>query len=113
VIGSHISHYRILSKIGQGGMGEVYLAEDLQLDRKVALKFLPEGQASDETARRRLLREANAAARLDHPFITKVYEVGEGASPAGAPGIPFIAMEPNRRMRGLIRKKCRRRAQPS
>ena len=93
MIGSQISHYRILSKIGQGGMGEVYLAEDLQLDRKVALKFLPEGQAPDETARRRLLREANAAARLDHPFITKVYEVGEGAPAAGAPGIPFIAME--------------------
>ena len=78
VIGSQISHYRILSKIGKGGMGEVYLAEDLQLDRKVALKFLPEGQVPDETARRRLLREANAAARLDHPFITKVYEVGQG-----------------------------------
>ena len=93
MIGSQISHYRILSKIGQGGMGEVYLAEDLQLDRKVALKFLPEGQAPDETARRRLLREANAAARLDHPFITKVYEVGEGAPAAGDPGIPFIAME--------------------
>ena len=93
MIGSQISHYRILSKIGQGGMGEVYLAADLHLDRKVALKFLPEGQAPDETARRRLLREANAAARLDHPFITKVYEVGEGAPAAGDPGIPFIAME--------------------
>jgi serine/threonine protein kinase/tetratricopeptide (TPR) repeat protein len=96
VLGSQISHYRILSRIGQGGMGEVYLAEDLQLDRKVALKLLPEGQAPDETARRRLLREANAAARLDHPFITKVYEVGLGeAAPEapGIPGIPFIAME--------------------
>jgi tetratricopeptide (TPR) repeat protein len=71
-------------------MGEVYLAEDLQLDRKVALKFLPEGQVPDETARRRLLREANAAARLDHPFITKVYEVGQSEAD---PGIPFIAME--------------------
>jgi eukaryotic-like serine/threonine-protein kinase len=90
VIGSQISHYRILSKIGKGGMGEVYLAEDLQLDRKVALKFLPDGQVPDETSRRRLLREANAAARLDHPFITKVYEVGQGDA---APGIPFIAME--------------------
>ena len=90
MIGSQISHYRILSKIGKGGMGEVYLAEDLQLDRKVALKFLPEGQVPDETSRRRLLREANAAARLDHPFITKVYEVGQGDA---APGIPFIAME--------------------
>ena len=96
MIGSQISHYRIVSKIGHGGMGEVYLAEDLRLDRKVALKFLPEGQAPDDTSRRRLLREANAAARLDHPFITKVYEVGEGEAPSGtsgAPGIPFIAME--------------------
>ena len=90
MIGSQISHYRILAKIGKGGMGEVYLAEDLQLDRKVALKFLPDGQVPDETSRRRLLREANAAARLDHPFITKVYEVGQGDA---APGIPFIAME--------------------
>ncbi len=90
MIGSQISHFRILSKIGKGGMGEVYLAEDLQLDRKVALKFLPEGQVPDETGRRRLLREANAAARLDHPFITKVYEVGQGETDAG---IPFIAME--------------------
>jgi tetratricopeptide (TPR) repeat protein/predicted Ser/Thr protein kinase len=87
VIGSQISHYRVLSKIGEGGMGEVYLAQDLRLDRRVALKFLPEGQAVDETARRRLLREANAAARLDHPFITKVYEVGEDGPQ------PFIAME--------------------
>jgi tetratricopeptide (TPR) repeat protein len=93
VIGSQISHYRILSKIGKGGMGEVYLAEDLQLDRKVALKFLPEGQVPDETSRRRLLREANAAARLDHPFITKVYEVGESEADSAVPGIPFIAME--------------------
>ena len=87
MIGSHISHYRILAKIGEGGMGEVYLAQDLHLDRKVALKFLPAGRATDETARRRLLNEANAAARIDHPFITKVYEVGE------ADGHPFIAME--------------------
>ena len=68
-------------------MGEVYLAQDLQLDRKVALKFLPAGRVIDDTARRRLLNEANAAARIDHPFITKVYEVGE------ADGHPFIAME--------------------
>ncbi len=93
MIGSQISHYRILSKIGKGGMGEVYLAEDLQLDRKVALKFLPEGQVPDETSRRRLLREANAAARLDHPFITKVYEVGASGPEPASPGIPFIAME--------------------
>jgi serine/threonine protein kinase len=87
VIGQQISHYRVLSRIGQGGMGEVFLAEDLSLDRKVALKFLPTRQADDESARRRLIREAHSAARLDHPFICKVYEVGQ------SDGQPFIAME--------------------
>jgi eukaryotic-like serine/threonine-protein kinase len=87
VIGQQISHYRILSRIGQGGMGEVFLAEDLSLDRKVALKFLPTTRADDESARRRLIREAHSAARLDHPFICKIYEVGQ------SDGQPFIAME--------------------
>ena len=87
VIGTEVSHYRILSKIGQGGMGEVYLAQDLSLERKAALKFLPPTQAIDEQARTRLAREANSAARLDHPFICKIYEV----SPNG--DRPFIAME--------------------
>jgi tetratricopeptide (TPR) repeat protein/predicted Ser/Thr protein kinase len=87
VIGQQISHYRILSRIGQGGMGEVFLAEDLSLDRKVALKFLPTTRADDQSARRRLIREAHSAARLDHPFICKIYEVGQ------SDGQPFIAME--------------------
>jgi len=81
------SRYRILSPIGEGGMGSVSLAEDLELGRKVALKFLSPAYADDEAARRRLVREATAAARLDHPFICKVYEVGE------SDGHPFIAME--------------------
>jgi eukaryotic-like serine/threonine-protein kinase len=68
-------------------MGEVYLAEDPSLGRKVALKFIPPGQAADESARRRLLHEAYAAARLDHPFVCKVYEVAEAGDR------PFIAME--------------------
>ncbi len=83
---SQVSHYRILSRLGHGGMGEVYLAEDLSLDRKVALKFLLPGLMTDG-ADRRLLHEAKAAAHLDHPFICKVYEVGEHE------GRPFMATE--------------------
>ena len=90
MIGTQVSHYRILSKVGAGGMGEVYLAQDLQLDRKVALKFLSAEDSLDAAGRHRLLREANAAARLDHPFITKVYEISETTA---ANGKPFIAME--------------------
>lgn len=83
---SQVSHYRILSRLGHGGMGEVYLAEDLSLDRKVALKFLLPGLMTDG-ADRRLLHEAKAAAHLDHPFICKVYEVGDHE------GRPFMATE--------------------
>ena len=83
----HPSRYRTLSPIGEGGMGSVHLAEDLELGRKVALKSLSPEYAGDGAARKRLLREAAAAARLDHPFICKVYEVGE------TDGLPFIAME--------------------
>ncbi len=81
------SRYTILSKIGEGGMGAVRLAEDAELGRKVALKTLASASLGDEEARRRLLREAAAAARLDHPFICKVYEVGERERQ------PYIAME--------------------
>lgn len=75
--GDKIKHYEILELLGKGGMGEVYLAHDTVLDRKVAIKFLPEELQKDEKARVRLLREAKAAASLDHPFICKVYEAGE------------------------------------
>ncbi|MFY9608030.1 MAG: alpha/beta fold hydrolase [Blastocatellia bacterium] len=75
--GTIISHYRILQRLGAGGMGEVYLAEDTQLDRKVAIKFLPPESLSDEPAKKRLVREARAAAKLDHPNICSVYEVAE------------------------------------
>jgi len=72
-----LSHYRLLSQLGAGGMSEVYLAEDTSLNRQVAIKFLKEESVGDEQARKRLLREAKAAARLDHENICTVYEVGE------------------------------------
>jgi serine/threonine protein kinase/Tfp pilus assembly protein PilF len=75
--GDKVKHYEILNQIGKGGMGEVYLAQDTSLDRKVAIKFLPEEMQKDAKARVRLVREAKAAASLDHPFICKVFETGE------------------------------------
>jgi serine/threonine protein kinase len=75
--GDKVKHYEILDQIGKGGMGEVYLAQDTSLDRKVAIKFLPEEMQKDTGARARLVREAKAAASLDHPFICKVFETGE------------------------------------
>src|SRR5207247_10355237 len=82
-----LSHYSINSNLGQGGRGEVYLAEDMQLGRRVAIKLLRPETISDEQARKRLVREARAAATLDHPNICSVYEVGE------ADGRSFIAMQ--------------------
>ncbi|MFI5169167.1 MAG: protein kinase [Vicinamibacterales bacterium] len=74
-----VSHYRVLGRLGAGGMGEVYLAEDMTLGRKVALKFLPPQSTADEHARQRLVAEAQAAAALDHPNICAIYEVGRHA----------------------------------
>src|SRR6202158_5638284 len=87
MISETISHYRILSKLDAGGMGEVYLAEDTQLDRKVAIKFLLPQSIADEHAKKRLIREAKAAAKLDHPNICSIYEVGE------QDGRSFIVMQ--------------------
>jgi tetratricopeptide (TPR) repeat protein len=81
---AEFSRYRMLSRLGHGGMGEVFLAEDVTLNRKVALKFL---QADGADSSKRILTEARAAAHLDHPFICKVYEVGDHD------GRPFLAME--------------------
>ena len=77
MISHAISHYQIIKKIGAGGMGEVYLAEDTRLGRKVAIKLLPQKSLADEQAKKRLVREAKAAAVLDHPNICAIHEVGE------------------------------------
>ncbi len=87
MIEQSISHYHILKKLGAGGMGEVYLAEDVQLGRHVALKLLPSDVASDEGLMRRFIQEARAASALNHPNILTVYEFGEAES------IYFIATE--------------------
>src|SRR5262249_49374385 len=78
--GQLFGSYRIEEELGFGGMGEVYLAEDTKLDRKVAIKFLPTYLEENELAKKRFLREAKAAAQLDHPNICAVYEVKEEAN---------------------------------
>ena len=99
MIGTTLSHYKVLEKLGSGGMGDVYVAEDTELGRKVALKVLPSEMAASEDRRARFKREARAIAALNHPNIVTVYSVEE------ADGVHFMTME-------LVRGKTLSELQP-
>jgi serine/threonine-protein kinase len=89
--GQSISHYQIISLLGQGGMGAVWRARDTKLDRTVALKTLPPHATSDDDSMRRFVREAKAASALNHPHVATIHEIGEASTEMG--GLHFIVME--------------------
>ena len=86
--GQMVFHYRVIKELGEGGMGQVFLAEDTQLEREVAIKFLPADLVQDADRRRRFLTEAKAASALNHPNVCVIHEVGESED-----GAPFLVME--------------------
>jgi serine/threonine protein kinase/Flp pilus assembly protein TadD len=90
MIGQSVSHYRILEKLGEGGMGVVYKAQDLKLDRPVAIKFLPSHLSAAEENKARFIQEARATAALNHPNILNVYDIDEQPSAEGAGGMYFV-----------------------
>ncbi len=120
MLGRTLSHYKVLEEISRGGMGVVYRALDLKLDREVALKVLPQDLVADSERKRRFIQEAKAAAKLEHPHIGVVHEIDE------VEGVTFIAMElirgensamssreaPSHATYPRDRNRCGRRARP-
>src|SRR5512134_2779678 len=98
MIGETVSHYRILERLGEGGMGEVYLAEDLKLKRKAAIKFIAADLTRDAVRRERFVQEATLAASIDHPHVAAIYDIDRAGDRT------FIAMEYVRgqTLRGLL-----------